>query len=127
MKRFWRHRSRRGVAVMEFTISLMVLIPLTLGGFVYGFKLIRALQMEQIVRDVGHMYVRGIDFRAAGSVSVAQTLASGFTLTSTGTSELILSEVGVVSQADCDAAGIEIDKFDLVSIRIGDKSKLDPV
>ena len=39
-------------------------------------------------------------------VSNAQTLASGFNLTSTGTSVIILSEVKVEQQADCDAADI---------------------
>jgi len=88
---------------VEFTISLLVLIPLLLGAFVFGFKLVRSLQMEQIVRDVGHMYARNVDFRSAGSVQVAQQLASGYDLTSSGTSELILSQISVVQQADCDA------------------------
>jgi hypothetical protein len=74
-----------------------------LGVFVYGFKLIRMLQMEQIVRDLGHMYVRGVNFRTPAAVQVAQTLASGFALTSGGTSEVILSQVEAVQQGDCDA------------------------
>ena len=94
---------RRGVAVLEFTLASMVLIPLLLGTFVFGFKLIRALQMQQITRDLGHMYVRGINFRAQGSIQVAQSLASAFQLTSGGTSEVLLSKVSVVQQADCDA------------------------
>lgn len=89
--------------MVEFTISSFVLIPLVLGAFVFGFKLVRSLQMEQIVRDVGHMFARNVDFRTTGAAQVAQQLASGFALTSTGTSELILSQISLVQQADCDA------------------------
>ena len=62
---------RRGTAIVEFTVTLFVLIPLLLGVFVYGFKLIRALKMQQIVRDLGHMYARGVDFRLPASAAVA--------------------------------------------------------
>jgi hypothetical protein len=88
---------------MEFTICSFALIPLTLGVFVFGFKLIRSLQMQQIVRDLGHMYEEGADFTNTGTVSVAQQLASGYALTSTGHSEVILSQISLVQQADCDA------------------------
>jgi hypothetical protein len=94
---------RGGVAVIEFAFSMVVLIPLLLGTFVFGFRLIRSLEMEQIVRDLGHMYVRGVDFRSAGPRQNAQTLASGFDLSATGTSLVILSAVRIATQADCDA------------------------
>jgi hypothetical protein len=93
----------RGVAVIEFTLSLLVMVPLVLGVFVFGFRLIRALQMDQIARDLGHMYVRGVNFRNPGPVQNAQTLASGFNLSSGGTSLVILSQVKIAQQADCDA------------------------
>lgn len=96
---------RRGVAVVEFTLSLLVLVPLLLGVFVFGFRLIRALQMDQIARDLGHMYVRGVNFRNAGPRQNAETLAGGFNLTSGGTSLVVLSQVRLVTQADCDATG----------------------
>jgi len=98
-------RSRRsGVAVVEFSLSLVFLIPLLLGTFVFGFRLIRALEMQQIVRDLGHMYIRGINFRNAGPISNARTLSSGFDLTSTGTSLIVFSQIRILQQADCDAA-----------------------
>jgi hypothetical protein len=98
-------RSRvRGIAVVEFTLSLMFFIPLLLGTYVFGFRLIRSLEMEQIVRDLGHMYIRGINFRNAGPIANAQTLASGFNLTSTGDSVVIFSAIKVIQQTDCDAA-----------------------
>jgi len=60
--------------------------------------------MDQIVRDLGHMYIRGIDFRNAGPQQNAQTLSQGFNLSSTGSSLLIFSQIRVEQLADCDAA-----------------------
>jgi hypothetical protein len=99
-------RSQAGVAIVEFTLSLLFLTPLLMGTFVYGFRLIESLQMMQITRDLGHMYIEGINFRNTGPVSNAQTLASGFNLTSTGTSVVILSQIQIEQQSNCDAAGI---------------------
>jgi hypothetical protein len=99
-----RKEQRKGVAVVEFTLSLVFLIPLLLGTFVFGFRLIRALEMQQVVRDLGHMYVRDVDFRNSGPQQNAQTLATGFDLSSTGTSLLVFSQLRLATQADCDAA-----------------------
>src|SRR5215469_5609282 len=96
-------RYQKGVAVMEFTMSLLFLVPLLLGVFVFGFRIIRALQMIQVTRDLGHMYVRGVNFRNSGPISNAQTLATGYNLTSTGTSVIYLSQLKVIQQSDCDA------------------------
>jgi hypothetical protein len=95
---------RSGIAVMEFAMCAVFVVPLLLGVFVFGFKFIRSLQMIQITRDLGHMYVRGVNFRNPGPISNAQTLATGYNLTSTGTSVVYLSQIKVVQQSDCDAA-----------------------
>src|ERR1035438_4555691 len=95
---------RSGIAVMEFAMCAVFVVPLLLGVFVFGFKFIRSLQMIQITRDLGHMYVRGVSFRNPGPISNAQTLATGYNLTSTGTSVVYLSQIKVVQQSDCDAA-----------------------
>ena len=97
-------KARRGVAVMEFTFSLLFLIPLLLGIFIFGFKLIRSLEMTQVARDLGAMYLRGVDFRGAGAQQTAQTLAQGYNLTSTGSSMVILSKVKLITTSDCAAA-----------------------
>ena len=102
-------KRRSGVAIVEFSLALIVLVPLLLGTLVFGFRLIRSLQMEQIVRDLGHMYLKGVDFRAAnplpnpGPTLIAQTLAQSFDLAPTGTSVIVLSKITVVQQVDCDA------------------------
>ena len=98
-----KKRSQHGIAVVEFTLSSVFLIPLLLGTFVFGFRLIRSIEMAQVTRDLGHMYVRGVSFRNSGPQQNAATLASGFNLTPTGTSLVILSQIKVIQQSDCDA------------------------
>jgi len=92
---FKSRKRRSGVAIVEFSLALIVLVPLLLGTLVYGFRLIRSLQMEQIVRDLGHMFIRGVDFRPAnpGPTLIAKTLAQGFDLSATGTSVVVLSRL----------------------------------
>ncbi|MCX6632808.1 MAG: hypothetical protein NTW28_34850, partial [Candidatus Solibacter sp.] len=71
---------------------------------VFGFKLVRSLEMAQVTRDLGAMYLRGVDFRTVGSQQTARTLAESFNMTATGTSVAILSKVKLVTTADCIAA-----------------------
>lgn len=101
-----KNRRRRGAAVLEFSLASIFLVPLLLGTLVFGFRLIRSIQMYQITRDLGHMYIRGVNFANAGPQQNAQTLASGFNLTANGTSLVILSEIQIETQANCDAANI---------------------
>jgi hypothetical protein len=96
--------SRRGVAIVEFSLSLVFLTPLLLGTLVFGFKLIRSIEMGQVTRDLGHMYIRGINFRDAIPIQNAQTMAAQYSLTSTGSSVIYLSQIRIATQADCDAA-----------------------
>ena len=101
-------KARRGVAVMEFTFSLMFLIPLLTGILVFGFKLIRSLEMTQVTRDLGAMYLRGVDFRSAVAQTTAAKLAANFDMTANGTSVVVLSKVKLVTTADCIAANAAI-------------------
>jgi len=101
------HRtSERGVGMVEFALFLTLLTPLLLGTLVFGFKLIRGIEMNQITRDLAHMYVRGINFRNSGPQQNAQTLAAQYTLTSNGASVVYLSSIRLATQADCDAVNI---------------------
>jgi hypothetical protein len=94
-------RKQRGASVVEFTLSLSVLVPLLIGTLVFGFRLVRAQQMDQITRDLAHMYSRGIEFNATGPASVAETLAGQFGLTSSGSSVVIFSTIQIETAADC--------------------------
>ncbi len=58
-----RSRSSRGGAYVEFVlIGAFFLVPLILGLISIGFTLSRSLQAAQLTRDVGRMFVRGVDF-----------------------------------------------------------------
>jgi hypothetical protein len=88
---------------MEFTLALPFLVPLLLGTFVFGFRLVRAQQIDQITRDLAHMYSRNVDFTQTGAVSNAQSLAGQFNLTSGGSSVAIFSTIQIETAAMCKA------------------------
>jgi hypothetical protein len=91
-----------GATIIEFTLSLMFLVPLLLGTLVFGFRLVEAQQVDQITRDLAHMYSRGnIDFTTTGGASEAETLAGQFGLTSTGQSVLIFSTITLETASLC--------------------------
>jgi hypothetical protein len=55
----------RGGAIIEFVlVTSFILVPLILGLLSIGFTLSRSLQAAQLTRDVGRMFVRGVDFSA---------------------------------------------------------------
>ncbi len=93
-----------GATVLEFTLSLSVLIPLLIGVYVFGFRLVRAQQVDQITRDLAHMYSRGVDFTQSGAAGEAGTLANQFGLTSTGNSVVIFSTIQIETATACKAA-----------------------
>jgi len=60
-----RNRSsrRQGSAYVEFVlVGTFLLVPLILGLLSIGFTLSRSLQAAQLTRDIGRMFVRGVDF-----------------------------------------------------------------
>jgi len=102
MRRSTRH-PESGATIIEFTLSLSFLIPLLIGTFVFGFRLVQAQQIEQITRDLAHMYSRGVDFTTTGGTSEAVALANQFGLTSTGQAALVFSTITMASAATCQA------------------------
>jgi len=97
-------RRQSGATVLEFTLSLTVLIPLLLGTYVFGFRLVRNQQTDQITRDLAHMYSRGVDFTQSGAATEASDLANQFGLTSTGNSVAIFSTITLETSTACHAA-----------------------
>jgi len=90
--------------VLEFTLSLSVLVPLLIGTYVFGFRLVRKQQTDQITRDLAHMYSRGVDFTKSGAATEAGTLANQFGLTSTGNSVVIFSTIQIETATACNSA-----------------------
>jgi hypothetical protein len=100
--------SRRGVAIIEFALSMLVMVPLLLGTGVIGINMIRNLQTVQLARDAGHMYARGLDFSQPGNVTVLGNLGADLGLSATagrGSAVVILSALTYVDANLCAAVG----------------------
>jgi hypothetical protein len=100
MKRSVR-RKQSGATIIEFSLSLMFLLPLLLGTLVFGFRLVTAQQINQIARDMAHMYSRGVAFNTTGGTAEAASLADQFGLTTSGNSVIIFSTIMLMTPALC--------------------------
>ena len=102
-----KRRGARGTVLVEAAVVMsMLLVPMLLGVIVVGFNVIRLLQVNQINRDAGHMFARGVDFSStasgAGSRAILYQLAPSLTKSdSTGTAVTILSLVQYVGPTIC--------------------------
>lgn len=100
-----RGKDQKGASAIEFALSTTFWLPLLLGVMVLGFKLVEADQVAEICRDTGHMYAYGTDFSQSGNQALAQRLAAGYNLTSTGNAVLIFTVVKMIGPNDCTASG----------------------
>jgi len=110
-----KHRLQRGVAYIEFALSLLVLSPLLLGVVGLGINMHRQLQTVQLARDGGHMFARNVDFTLLGNQQVLSAVAGSLGLTATapsitgtagtGSAVVILSTVRYVDVSACTLAG----------------------
>jgi len=103
-----RNKKRSGVAILEFSFGLLILVPLLIGTTATGLNLITVLSTVQLARDAGHMYARGTDFSQPGNKTILATIGSNVGLSATagqGSSVIILSTVTYVDKAMCAAAG----------------------
>ena len=98
--------SRRGSTAIEFALVMICAVPMFFGTVAMGITIAAAQEATQVTRDVGHMYGYGTDFTSASSQQLVTTLATGFDLSSTGSSILIFSQINTVFQADCTNASV---------------------
>ena len=99
---------QRGVAYVEFGLSMAVLLPLTLGVISIGLNMHLQLQTVQLARDAGHMFARGVDFTLLGNQQVLVAVGGSLGLSTTagsGTAVVMLSQVRYVDVAACTQAG----------------------
>jgi len=109
-----KKKQRRGVSIIEFAFSLLVLVPLMLGTIEVGLNMVNTLQTVQLARDAGHMYARGVDFTMAGNkqilVSLGQTIGlSTSTGAGQGSVQVILSQLKYIDKATCIGYGLSTD------------------
>ena len=105
-----RSRRRGGMLVESALVIAFLLVPLILGLIVVGFNLIRAVQVNQINRDAGHMFARNVDFSSnasgQGNRAVIYQMAPRLkTTTSAGTAVLILSAIQYIGSNTCSSCG----------------------
>lgn len=101
------NRSRKGNSLIEFALVGMVLVPLFLGTTNIGLNLGRAVQVQQLARDAGHMYVRQVDFSRPGNRKLMVRLGQNLGLQETGgKGVVILSTIQFIGDEQCDAAGL---------------------
>jgi Flp pilus assembly protein TadG len=95
-------RTQSGVAAIEFSLSLLLWLPLMLGTLFYGAELIRDLQAVQLARDIASMYARNVDFSQAANKSFVARLGRELNLQVTGGSGVvILTTIQYISQNEC--------------------------
>ncbi len=73
-----RSHSERGSEIIEFALLASLLIPLLLWVFVSGMNLIRMIEASQVCRDVGNLYIHGVDYTTYAAQQTATRLATGF-------------------------------------------------
>ena len=116
-----RRKRERGNALIEFGFGLLLLIPLFLGSVAGGLSLGRSIQVTQICRDTGHMFLDGVDFTDPQKQLAVGRLAYGMGMTTfvpasgntpasapidpNGNGLVILSQVLMVGANACGAAG----------------------
>lgn len=97
-----RVRSRRGSSLIEFALVAIFLVPLFFGTISIGMNLGRSVQISQIVRDTGHLYVRNVDFSKPASSNMVLRLAQGMNMTvNGGQGVVILSKMRFIGDAQC--------------------------
>ena len=97
-----RRRRQSGTEFIEFALSSLLLFPLMMGVVIIGLNLGRSIQVAQVCRDAGSMYVRGIDFSQSANKDEVVRLANGMGMTETGgTGVIILSKVQYISASAC--------------------------
>lgn len=98
----------RGVSTVEFAFITLTLVPLLIGVGAIGVNLVRTLCTEQVARDAGHMYARGVDFSQPGNQQILALIGSSIGLSATagsGSAVVVLSALAYVDTAACAKAG----------------------
>src|ERR1017187_1453623 len=106
-----KRKSLQGVAIMEFALARLVMVPLLLGTIGCGLQLIQTMQTIQLARDAGRMYARGLDFSQPGNQTILATVAAdiGLKTDGTGNAVLILTSVTYIDKGMCQSAGKSLD------------------
>jgi Flp pilus assembly protein TadG len=101
-----RKAGESGNTMLEFAVVAPFLLLTLFGTLSLGIMLGRSVQVDQVCRDLAHMYVDGVDFTQTANQNIAVLLAQGTGMTAAGGNGVVIfSRMMTVYQIDCDAAG----------------------
>ena len=121
---------QKGNSVIEFALVTVFLVPLLLGTVNVGMNLGRSIQVTQVSRDAGHMYVRWVDFSLAGNQEIIVRLAQGLGMSRTdGNGRVTLTKIMFVGQTECEGAGLDVGQcpnynYPRYNAALGDRQRL---
>lgn len=75
-----RRRRQRGQEIVEFALVSLLFVPIFLGTFVTGMNLIASIQANNMVRNLGSLYIHGADFSSYQYQQLAQRMGTGLNL-----------------------------------------------
>lgn len=104
-----RLRGRRGNTLLEFGMVIVFLTPLLLNSFQIGMTLVKSLQVSQVCRTAGVLFLKYIDLSIPSNQDLVVRTAQGLGLTRTGgNGVVILSQVMYIDDAQCTAGGLSL-------------------
>jgi type II secretory pathway pseudopilin PulG len=106
-----KRKRSQGVAIIEFSFAMLLLVPLLLGTIGFGLRLTQQMQTIQLARDAGRMYARGLDFSQPGNKTILATVGAGVGLQTdgTGSAVVILTSAIYIDKGVCQSAGKSLD------------------
>jgi hypothetical protein len=103
------HKRQRGNTIVEFALVSIFLVPLLLGTINVGMNLTRAVQVNQVSRDAGHMFARFVDFSLENNQNIIVRLAYGLGMELTsGNGRVTLTRVMQIGDIECEAGGFQV-------------------
>jgi hypothetical protein len=102
-----RRRNQSGSSLLEFALFSIFLVPLFMGTVTTGVSLGKSIQVSQVARDAGHMFVRQVDFSLPSNKDIIVRLSRGLNMTvDGGNGTVVLSQVLMIGPSECNAAGL---------------------
>jgi hypothetical protein len=75
-----RRPLQKGQEIIEFAFVALLFAPMFLGMFVIGMNLIMSIQANNMVRNLGDLYIHGADFSTYPYQQLAQRMGTGLNL-----------------------------------------------
>jgi TadE-like protein len=104
---------QKGNSILEFALIAPFMVMAMLGVVGIGFTLGRAIQVNQVTRDTGHMFFDGVDFSQSANQNIVGRLAYGMglasdaqgTINTSGNGVVILTEIINIGATECSNGG----------------------